>query len=276
MCADLAVIAGVLTSPTSCCSARLGNSRAPSDHSHCERRRGRGPDPFLSAQGSLFGRSSGQGRAAGGPPFGGCGDAVPIPSSVSGQPARSRSCCSLRLSSWPGLLWAMREVGARHLPMSLSTVLTPFTAIAWPPSARVVVSTGWTVVPSLTLNFTAGLWGHRHDLTLIVLMLFGFGYLLPMNSIRAALATVPRNPHSPHCLGRRIADTVARACSRRRSSACRSFEILAGRMPAPSRHWDRRGSWDSLPGCGARRGSSSRATAQRGLIGTCARRCGSR
>ena len=90
------------------------------------------------------------------------------------------------------LLW--RESGRRALViclMGLSAFFTLFTAAGWLPVQLEWWSlTDWSVVPPLTLNFAALPWGHRHDLTLLVVMLYPSWYLLPMNPIRAALATV--------------------------------------------------------------------------------------
>ena len=90
------------------------------------------------------------------------------------------------------LLWGAS--GRRALVIclvSLSTIFTVLTATWWLPVQLEWWSlTDWTVVPPLTLNFPAQPWGHRHDLTLLVVMLYPSWFLLPWTPLRAAMATV--------------------------------------------------------------------------------------
>jgi O-antigen ligase len=75
--------------------------------------------------------------------------------------------------------------------MVLSAVITFLTAANWITTFVEWWSlTDWTVFPPLNMNLFGGPWGHRHDLTLLIVMLFPSWFLLPAAPIRTALATV--------------------------------------------------------------------------------------
>jgi tetratricopeptide (TPR) repeat protein/O-antigen ligase len=73
----------------------------------------------------------------------------------------------------------------------LSAIFTFFTASRWLLSAIEWWSlTNWTVFPPLSMEFAAVPWGHRHDLTLLIVMLYPSWWLGRVSPLRAAMATV--------------------------------------------------------------------------------------
>lgn len=75
--------------------------------------------------------------------------------------------------------------------MVLSALLTLLIAARWLlPVLEWWSLTGWSVIPPLDLNLPANPWGHRHDLTLLLVMLYPSWWLGRPGPLRAALATV--------------------------------------------------------------------------------------
>lgn len=75
--------------------------------------------------------------------------------------------------------------------IGLSAVLTFLTAARWLlPALEWWSLTGWTVIPPLDLNLNANPWGHRHDLTLLLVMLYPSWWIGRIGPRRAAGATV--------------------------------------------------------------------------------------
>jgi O-antigen ligase len=75
--------------------------------------------------------------------------------------------------------------------MVLSALITLLTAANWIGTFLEWWSlTDWTVFPPLNMDVFGGPWGHRHDLTLLVVMLYPAWFLLPMTALRMAIATV--------------------------------------------------------------------------------------
>jgi O-antigen ligase len=73
----------------------------------------------------------------------------------------------------------------------LSGLLTFLTAALWLPTTLEWWSlTGWSVVPPLDLNFSAAPWGHRHDLALLVVLLYPSHLIGPLSPLRRVLAVV--------------------------------------------------------------------------------------
>jgi hypothetical protein len=96
------------------------------------------------------------------------------------------------------LFFARREL-AREGPriafiralMGLSAVLTFATASRWLSEAVEWWSlAGRTVIPPLEMNFSAVPWGHRHDLTLLLVMLFPSWWIGQPSPLRRAAGTV--------------------------------------------------------------------------------------
>ena len=75
--------------------------------------------------------------------------------------------------------------------VGLSALLTFLTAARWLlPALEWWSLTGWTVIPPLDLNLYAVPWGHRHDLTLLIVMLYPSWWIGRVGPRRAAAATV--------------------------------------------------------------------------------------
>lgn len=75
--------------------------------------------------------------------------------------------------------------------MGLSLVMTFITAALWLPLVAEWWSlTGWSVIPPLNISLNAQPWGHRHDLALLVAMLYPSWWMGRRTSLRAATATV--------------------------------------------------------------------------------------
>lgn len=75
--------------------------------------------------------------------------------------------------------------------MVLSALLTFAAAARWLLSALEWWSlTAWSVIPPLDLNLPANPWGHRHDLTLLLVMLYPSWWIGRVRPARAAAATV--------------------------------------------------------------------------------------
>jgi O-antigen ligase len=76
-----------------------------------------------------------------------------------------------------------------NLFVLLSTVMTFVTAALWLPAFfEWWALTGWDVVPPLDLNFSAAPWGHRHDLALLVVLLYPSQWIAPLSVLRRAVA----------------------------------------------------------------------------------------
>ncbi|MGH2484131.1 MAG: O-antigen ligase family protein [Candidatus Limnocylindria bacterium] len=75
--------------------------------------------------------------------------------------------------------------------IALSALLTFLTAAGWlTPALEWWSLTGWSVIPPLDLNLPAMPWGHRHDLTLLIVMLYPSWWVGRIGPLRAAMATV--------------------------------------------------------------------------------------
>ena len=75
--------------------------------------------------------------------------------------------------------------------IGLSALLTFLTAARWLlPTLEWWSLTGWSVIPPLDLNLPATPWGHRHDLTLLIVMLYPSWWIGRVSPLRAAMATV--------------------------------------------------------------------------------------
>jgi O-antigen ligase len=75
--------------------------------------------------------------------------------------------------------------------IGLSALLTFLTAARWLlPALEWWSLTGWSVIPPLDLNLYAVPWGHRHDLTLLIVMLYPSWWIGRVGPRRAAAATV--------------------------------------------------------------------------------------
>lgn len=75
--------------------------------------------------------------------------------------------------------------------IGLSALFTFLTAARWLlPALEWWSLTGWTVIPPLDLNLSALPWGHRHDLTLLCVMLYPSWWIGRVGPRRAAGATV--------------------------------------------------------------------------------------
>jgi O-antigen ligase len=85
---------------------------------------------------------------------------------------------------------AARVVFVRCL-IGLSALMTFVVASRWLlPALEWWSLTGWRVIPPLDLNLPAWPWGHRHDLTLLIVMLYPSWWIGQITSLRAAVATV--------------------------------------------------------------------------------------
>lgn len=85
---------------------------------------------------------------------------------------------------------AGREAFLRCL-MALSVAVTFLTAERWLlPALEWWSLTDWSVIPPLDLNLPATPWGHRHDLTLLIVMLYPSWWIGRITPLRAAMATV--------------------------------------------------------------------------------------
>jgi tetratricopeptide (TPR) repeat protein len=75
--------------------------------------------------------------------------------------------------------------------MALSALLTIVAAARWLP---IVLEwwalTGWNVTPPLDLSLPAAPWGHRHDLAMLLVLLYPSWWTGVLTPIRAAMATV--------------------------------------------------------------------------------------
>jgi O-antigen ligase/Flp pilus assembly protein TadD len=75
--------------------------------------------------------------------------------------------------------------------VALSAALTLGTAVRW---LAVAVqwsgNTGWTLIPPLNLELPSEPWGHRHDLALLVAMLYPAWWRLPPSRTQRALAII--------------------------------------------------------------------------------------
>ena len=88
---------------------------------------------------------------------------------------------------------ARREVRAAFVILltGLCVVMTLLTAARWIPLAvEWWALTEWTVVPPLDLNFDALPWGHRHDLTLLLVLLYPALWIGRPSPIRRSFAVV--------------------------------------------------------------------------------------
>ncbi|MGH2463308.1 MAG: O-antigen ligase family protein, partial [Candidatus Limnocylindria bacterium] len=75
--------------------------------------------------------------------------------------------------------------------IGLSALFTFLTAARWLlPALEWWSLTGWSVIPPLDLNLSAVPWGHRHDLTLLCVMLYPSWWVGRVGPRRAAAATV--------------------------------------------------------------------------------------
>jgi len=75
--------------------------------------------------------------------------------------------------------------------IGLSALFTFLTASRWLlPALEWWSLTGWSVIPPLDLNLAALPWGHRHDLTLLIVMLYPSWWIGRVGPRRAAAATV--------------------------------------------------------------------------------------
>ncbi|MEK6191329.1 MAG: O-antigen ligase family protein [Chloroflexota bacterium] len=73
----------------------------------------------------------------------------------------------------------------------LSTLFTLLTAVRWLlPALEWWSLTGWSVIPPLDLNLAASPWAHRHDLTLLIVMLYPSWWIGRIGPRRTAAATV--------------------------------------------------------------------------------------
>jgi O-antigen ligase/tetratricopeptide (TPR) repeat protein len=73
--------------------------------------------------------------------------------------------------------------------MSLSAVLTIITALKWLlPWLQWWSLTDWTLVPPLGMNFSAEPWGHRHDVALLLAMLYPAWWMGQRSPLRAGAA----------------------------------------------------------------------------------------
>jgi O-antigen ligase len=83
-----------------------------------------------------------------------------------------------------------RRAMARTL-MGLSAFITIATAARWLPQViEWWALTDFTVMPPLDLSLSAAPWGHRHDLALLIVMLYPSWWIGRPNPLRAALGTV--------------------------------------------------------------------------------------
>lgn len=75
--------------------------------------------------------------------------------------------------------------------IGLSAVITFLTTARWLlPALEWWSLTGWSVIPPLDLNLAATPWGHRHDLTLLIVMLYPSWWIGRITPVRAAMGTV--------------------------------------------------------------------------------------
>lgn len=83
---------------------------------------------------------------------------------------------------------AVRASFVRFL-VGTSIFVTFVTAAMWlPATIQWWALTGGTVLPPLDLNFSASPWGHRHDLALLVVLLYPSHLIGPLSPIRRAVA----------------------------------------------------------------------------------------
>ncbi|MEX0631017.1 MAG: O-antigen ligase family protein [Chloroflexota bacterium] len=75
--------------------------------------------------------------------------------------------------------------------IGLSALLTFLIAARWLlPALEWWSLTGWSVLPPLDLSLPATPWGHRHDLALLIVLLYPAWWVGRINPLRAAMATV--------------------------------------------------------------------------------------
>jgi O-antigen ligase len=86
----------------------------------------------------------------------------------------------------------LEDISARRLTLIamavLSLVLSAMTAVRWVPDVATWMAINPGQMPPLDLQLSAAPWGHRHDLTLLLVMLLPAWLMVPRNAATAACA----------------------------------------------------------------------------------------
>jgi O-antigen ligase len=88
----------------------------------------------------------------------------------------------------------LADAAARRLTLTamavLSLLLSLMTAARWLPEVAAWMAVAPGQIPPLDLSFSAAPWGHRHDLTLLLVMLLPAWLMIPRNGAVAACAAI--------------------------------------------------------------------------------------